>query len=111
MTSPDKRDIHARIKSNLYSNNGETLRVAACDNAGVVLLPSFIIGHDLLEGRLIQLLPDYSVPDLGIYAVYNSRRYLSSKLRVFIDLLVSSFAGDPEWDAWMHPSVVRSPDI
>ena len=111
MTGPDRQDIHARIKSKLYSNNGETLRMAACDNAGIVLLPSFIIGQDLLEGRLVQLLPAYSVPDLGIYAVYNSRRYLSSKLRVFIDLLVSSFAGELEWDAWMRGPVARASDL
>ena len=100
LISPDKREVSVRIRSAIFSNNGEMLRVAACEDAGIMLMPTFIGGADLLSGRLVPVLTQYTVPELGIYAVYSSRRYISAKLRAFIDLLVTSFAGEPEWDAW-----------
>jgi len=103
LIGPDGREELVRIKSSLYSNNGETLRVAAVDGGGIVLMPSFIGGADLCSGRLVPILPQYAPPELGIYVVYSSRRYVSAKLRAFIDMLAQSFTMSPEWDSWAKP--------
>lgn len=99
---PGKREVGVRIKSAMYSNSGEMLRVAALDGAGIILQPSFLVGPDLLQRALVPLLPDYEVPELGIYAVYPSRRYVSAKLRAFVDYVAQNFTEQPAWDAWMH---------
>ena len=79
----------------------DVLRAAALRSAGLVLLPSFIIGADLCAGRLVSVLPGYRVPELGIYAVYPHSRHLSAKVRSFVDFLVPRFGERPAWDAWM----------
>lgn len=99
---PGKREVGVRIKSAMYSNSGEMLRVAALDGAGIILQPSFLVGPDLLERTLVPLLPDYEVPELGIYAAYPSRRYVSAKLRAFVDYVAENFTEHPAWDAWMR---------
>jgi len=84
---------------NLCANNAEVLCDAAVKGRGVALLPTFIAGRALRDGRLRSFLTDYHAPKLSLYAVYPPTRHLAVKVRLFIDFLVARFAGVPEWDA------------
>lgn len=83
----------------LCSNNAEILRDAAVAGRGIALLPTFIAGQDLRAGRLQGILAKFHAPALTVYALYPPTRYLSVKVRVFIDFLVERFGGNPPWDA------------
>ena len=49
------------------------------------------------SGRLKALLPGYALPAATLYAVYTSRRYLSPKVRTFVDFLAGGCAsGDDD---------------
>lgn len=85
----------------LTANNGDVLRVAALAGEGIVSQPSFIVGNDLLSGRLVPLLEHYAAPPLTVYAVYPSRRHLAAKVRAFVDFLASAWGDPPPWDSWM----------
>jgi DNA-binding transcriptional LysR family regulator len=65
---------------------------------GIALLPTFIAGADIQQGRLTTLLTRYKAPEISIYAIYPETRHLSPKVRVFIDFLVERFGGRPYWD-------------
>lgn len=54
---------------------------------GVSVLPDFVVASDIAAGRLIHLLPDWCLPDGGIYAVYPEARFRSARVRHFIALL------------------------
>ena len=43
------------------------------------------------------LLPDDRTPELEIVALYPHRRQLSTKVRLFLDMLVDRFAEEPRW--------------
>jgi DNA-binding transcriptional LysR family regulator len=87
-----------RVTGPMSSNNGDMLHCAATDGLGIALLPTFIVGPDLQDGRLQVVLPDYSPGDLSIYAVYPPNRHLAAKVRTFIDVLVKNFGPRPYWD-------------
>ncbi len=89
-----------RVNGPLCADNGDLLRSAAVAGLGVTLLPSFIVGEDLRAGRLREVLADYCPPEISIYAVYPSRRYLSAKLRSFIDFVAEYFGDNPDWDRY-----------
>lgn len=88
------------VKGALRADNGDALKEAAIAGLGIALLPTFIVGPDLCQGKLQQVLPDYCPADLSIYAVFPSRRYLSAKVRTFIDFLTEYFGDVPSWDAF-----------
>jgi DNA-binding transcriptional LysR family regulator len=88
----------ARINAVMRSNNGDTCRAAALAGLGVIWQPTFLVGEDLREGRLVPVLPGFSMPGIDIMAVYPSRRHLSAKVRVMIDFLAETFRGVPPWD-------------
>ena len=57
------------------ADNGDTSRAAALAGQGIVLQPSFLVGQDLASGKLVELLPRYSAGELGVYAVYPTRKH------------------------------------
>ena len=84
-------EVTVKVSPRLYANNGDTCRAAALRGQGVILQPDFLIGGDLRSGELVEILPDYRTGDLGVYAIYASRRHLPLKLRYLIDFLVEAF--------------------
>ncbi|MDO5654355.1 MAG: LysR family transcriptional regulator, partial [Brachymonas sp.] len=56
----------------------------------------FLVGHDLAAGTLVELLPQYRSLDMGIHAVYPTRKHVSPKVRLMIDFLVDAFR-QPGW--------------
>jgi DNA-binding transcriptional LysR family regulator len=85
--------IHAvRVAASLRANNGDVLRTAALAGHGIILQPGFLIGADIDAGRLVPLLTDYQHPPINMYAVYPHRRYLSAKVRTFVDFLEDRFS-------------------
>lgn len=95
---PDGQRKMVQVKSRLRANNGDTLREAALAGAGLVILPSFIVGRDLQAGGLVSLLASYLPQETGIYAVYPHNRHLSPKVRAFVDFLAERFGPRPYWD-------------
>lgn len=93
---PEGQTIKVRVNGNFRTNNGAALREAVLGGLGIGLLPDFIVGEDLREGRLQPALQNYGGLDGGgVYAVYPHRRHLSPKVRAFVDFLVLRFAPAP----------------
>jgi DNA-binding transcriptional LysR family regulator len=88
------------VNAVLCSNNGDVLRAAALAGRGIALLPTFLAGPDIASGRLSRVLEGYVSRELGIYALYASKRFLAAKTRAFIDFLVDRFGEEPEWDRY-----------
>ena len=76
----------------IRTNSGDTCRAAALAHQGIILQPAFLVGQDLAQGRLVELMPQYKSPDLGIYAVYPTRKHVSAKVRRLIDFLAGQLA-------------------
>jgi DNA-binding transcriptional LysR family regulator len=75
----------------IRTNSGDTCRACALAHEGIILQPTFLVGEDLAEGRLVELFPQYRAATLGVYAVYGSRMHLATKVRVMIDFLAKRF--------------------
>ena len=80
-----------KVTPRMRSNSGDTCRVAALRHKGIVLQPSFLVGPDLLAGTLVEVMPAWRSIELGIYAVYPSRKFVSPKVRQMIEFLVNAF--------------------
>ena len=76
----------------MRANNGDMLRLAALDGAGLIWQPHFIVADDLKAGRLVELMKERSSTELGIYAIYPSRKHLSAKVRTFVDYIAACMA-------------------
>lgn len=88
--------VSVRTQPVIRSNNGDVCRAGALQHQGIILQPTFLVGRDLAAGTLVELMPAYRSIELGIHAVYASRRHVAPKVRLLIDLLVAWFR-EPRW--------------
>ncbi|MEN8207229.1 MAG: LysR family transcriptional regulator [Pseudomonadota bacterium] len=87
----NKREERIQIKGRLKTNNADAIRLSLLAGAGITAQASFLIRDDIKAGRLVQLLPNYDCGSVGMYAVYQDRRYQQAKVRLFIDFINSEF--------------------
>ncbi|MEY9381381.1 DNA-binding transcriptional LysR family regulator [Rhizobium leguminosarum] len=77
----------------MSSENETILQLAALRGMGLVFLPKWMTKQDIEAGRLETVLPDAIGFAPTLYAVYPSRKYLSAKVRTFIDFMTTSLQG------------------
>ena len=78
------------ISGPIRADNGDIIRQAALSAAGILFQPQFIVDDDIASGKLVRILPEWQSEELGVYAVYPSRKHLSAKVRTFVDFLASA---------------------
>jgi DNA-binding transcriptional LysR family regulator len=100
-----------KVGGRIATNSSDMLRTATLNGAGLAAMPTFLVGENLKAGRLRAVLTDYRLQSSSIFAVYPSRKYLSPKVRVFIDFLAAKFGPEPYWDDWLRalPATARNP--
>lgn len=81
------RTIRQPIRASFSSNNTELLHSMALNGRGVALLPEFLIGDNIADGRLVALMTDYALPDLPVNLVYPSGKLLTGAMRGFLDFM------------------------
>lgn len=87
LTDPEGKTCIVPITGRIWSNNFALLRDVALQGLGIVSLPSFLANECCQRGQLVEILSEYQLPLDTLYALYPSRRYLSPKLKVFLDFL------------------------
>jgi DNA-binding transcriptional LysR family regulator len=76
------------IRSRLQANNGDVLLKAAVAGLGIACEPLFSAGELLGSGALTEILKEFPIPELGIYAVLPGNRHVPHRLRVLMDFLL-----------------------
>lgn len=80
-------DLMIKVNGRIVSNVADPIRVGAVEGLGMIMLPRYIVGKDIEKGKLMAVLEDYELAPLEIHAVYPHRKYLSTKVRKFLDFL------------------------
>ncbi|MDA9431364.1 LysR family transcriptional regulator [Bradyrhizobium sp. CCBAU 51627] len=73
----------------LRSGNETLLHMAALEGMGLAFLPKWLVADDIASGRLEHVLPEHIIFVGKLFAVYPSRKYLSAKVRTFIDFIAA----------------------
>lgn len=58
------------VSSKLTINSGQAMMSAAIEGAGITMQPIFQVKEALKEGRLIQVLSEYQLPEVNLYMIY-----------------------------------------
>ncbi|HSI53716.1 MAG: LysR family transcriptional regulator [Ramlibacter sp.] len=88
--------VTIKVTPRMWTNNGDTSVASAVKGAGIILQPTFLIADELADGRLVEILPAYRSLELGIYAIYPSRKFVLPKVRALVEFLSAAFV-DAAW--------------
>ena len=101
LRGPDGKEIDVRVQGRLKSNLGEVIRDAAIGGMGIALHSTWHVCEDLRAGRLKLVLPEYSLPESGIYAVMPQRRMVLPRVRAFVEFLSQQLGQTPPWERYL----------
>ncbi|MDN3609551.1 LysR family transcriptional regulator [Vibrio ostreicida] len=94
-----QQHLNVKVSGNYSVNLAEAVRDAAVAGWGVAYLATYLIGDEFKTGQLIQLLPDWlPSQNMPFYAVYPSRRYLSTKTTAVIEFIKRRIGFPCYWD-------------
>lgn len=97
--SKDNQFINVKVRGEVVSNNSLALREIMLSGGGISIAPTFLVGADITNGRLLPVLSDYHIKPVSIYAVYPHRQYLTAKVRAFLEFLSTHIQADaPYWE-------------
>jgi DNA-binding transcriptional LysR family regulator len=77
------------VSGRCVANNGDVLRVLALKGEGIIRVPSYVVEEDIAAGRLVRLMPQYESLEMPVSAVYTPGRFLSAKVRAFVDFVAA----------------------
>ncbi|NOR42893.1 MAG: LysR family transcriptional regulator [Gammaproteobacteria bacterium] len=80
-----------KITPRLMCNNAAVEVAMAVNGVGIGRIPLFCCEQELANGELEIILDDYEQTEIGVYAVFPHRQYLTAKVRAFVDFLVERF--------------------
>jgi len=94
----------------LKTNSIHLLLEFARAGAGIAYLPTMVATPDLLERRLVRVLPTYSAPPLWLSAVYPASHRSTAKVKLMLDFLRERFPNEPQWDKALGLPPLETPD-
>lgn len=74
-----------RAQGGFSANNGDFLARLVMNGEGIALLPRFIVEDDLRSGRLVEVLPDWSAPEIWLTLYYPPYAQLPLRVATFSD--------------------------
>ena len=97
----DKGTYETPVEGNFAANNAGSIASAAIAGMGLALLPVWMVGREIHDGRLKEVLPEFraEIADFAneVFAVYPHARHLSAKVRAYIDFIAEKFKAEPEF--------------
>jgi DNA-binding transcriptional LysR family regulator len=75
------------VRGALQVNIAESLVVAIREGMGIGVLPLYSAVDGLRDGTLVRVLPDHTLQNMNIYALYPSRKFIDAKVRTWVDFL------------------------
>ncbi len=94
LRSPDGGQTEVHMQNTVFtSNTAYATRAAALAGDGILRATVFSVKDDVAAGRLLRVLPDWTLPESEIHAVYPATAHLPQKVRVLIAALKAASGG------------------
>jgi DNA-binding transcriptional LysR family regulator len=79
------------LNHKLVVNDTNSYLAAGLAGLGIIQAPNYAVHEALKAGHLVAVLDDWYTPSIPVHMLYAPNRYLSAKVRIFIDWTVALF--------------------
>jgi DNA-binding transcriptional LysR family regulator len=103
-----KEEVSIPANGNYKVDLAEAVRDAVVADWGIGYLATYLIRDEFSSGKLIQLLPDWTLSQpMPLFVVYPRREHLPNKVRVIVEHLRDIFSGTPVWDVKLRRANIK----
>ena len=89
----DRKSVKLHVSGPVSSRDFQSVSAFTYKGHGIGLLPSNYCEEEIRRRNLVRILPEWSSPEIFVHVIYPTRRFIPSKLQVFLD----------ELKAWKSP--------
>jgi DNA-binding transcriptional LysR family regulator len=89
--------LHVKPSGPMDCSDGQVLHDWCLQGLGIAWRSTWEVEQEIAQGRLVEVLADYSAPPNGIYAVFPQRKHLPLRVRLWIDFLKHHYAQPDFW--------------
>lgn len=86
-----------KARGDIIMNNGDATLRAVLNHGGIAMLPSYIAGRHLREGKLVPVLDALLMEDYPIHAVTSPAQHQQPKIDAFLSFLKDLYGPEPYW--------------
>ena len=83
-------EITVHVPGRLTLSSVDALQDAVLAGLGVAVMPAWFWARERLDGQVVQLLPEYKLPEQTIHALTTARQGSASKVRQFVDYVAQA---------------------
>jgi len=83
-------DVAVTLSGRLRVTAAEGVRAAVLGGLGLSVASEWMFAPELADGSVVQLLPEWNLPSIDLWAVFPSGRRASAKARAFVDFVQAS---------------------
>lgn len=84
-----RKKVRVRVSGRVSTHDHNSVITFVRGGHGIGLLPSTYCDEAIAKGKLIRLIPKWASPQIPVFAVYSSRKFLPLRLSVFLDALAA----------------------
>jgi LysR family transcriptional regulator AphB len=90
LTSKEKQH-ELKVKPRMLVDDFLILKQMAIEGLGVAIIPDYMCEHEVADGDLVQVLANWGMADVAVYALYPKHRLKLPKVKVFVDFIQAVF--------------------
>ncbi|HEX2689801.1 MAG TPA: substrate binding domain-containing protein [Kofleriaceae bacterium] len=92
LARPGRKPVTVAVHPRIWVDSAAAVRELALAGAGIATLPELLVRDDLSRGRLVAVLPEWTVASVGVYAVWPSHAQRAELTQAFIAFIAPRFA-------------------
>jgi DNA-binding transcriptional LysR family regulator len=92
-----KEIVEVKVPSRVRTNDFLMIKQLLMTGSGIAFAPNSVVMDEIQAGTLVRLLSDWHLAERELYLIYPSDRYLSPKLRAWVDFVHQQIASQPSW--------------
>lgn len=100
----DGRTREVAVAPRALVNDALTIHRMTVGGAGIAIISCYLCAPDIAAGRLVQLLPAWTVPPIAVNMLFPSKRELAPVVRAFVDYMKEANPPGLHWQNNELPS-------
>ena len=92
LVSSQGEDYSLNCQPRLLVDDFAILKQSLIDGLGIAILPDYMSQEDEIAGRLVNILPEWGMTSLDVFALYPRSRAKIPKVRAFLDFITKLYS-------------------
>jgi DNA-binding transcriptional LysR family regulator len=93
----NKKQYQTRVSGRYTTTSMHLIIDSALNGLGIAYVPIALVKNHLESGRLVQVLTDYDTPKSNMFLIYQSHKYMTKSIRLFIDHVIAKVSPNAPW--------------